>query len=158
MTKQRSPVEAVAQDLVNFLASHEVRERETLVDYRNLAETLPTPDLRYVARLILSDEERHHQIFEDLGQTVFAFDSLEARGMPIPPVSGIADSTVRKRTLERLDRCIEQEEQEREELNRLDNLLLPSRSATLWSELVKVMRDDTERHVHLLRFMRARLL
>jgi rubrerythrin len=158
MTKQRSPVDAVAQDLIDFLTSHQVREGEALANYRNLAETLPTPDLRYVARLILSDEERHHQIFEDLAQTVFAFDDLEAHGMPIPAVSGIADSRVRQNTIERLDRCIEQQEQERVELNRLDNLLFPSRSATLWSELVKVMRDDAERQIHLLRFMRARLL
>jgi rubrerythrin len=158
MTEQLSPEAAVAQDLVDFLTSHESRERETLADYRNLAETLPTPDLRYVARLILSDEERHHQIFEDLGQTVFAFDNLEARGMPIPPVCGIADAQVRQRTLERLDRSIEQEEQERADLNRLDNALFPSRSRTLWPELVKIMREDTERHIHLLRFMRARLL
>lgn len=158
MTEQLSPEAAVAQDLVDFLTSHESRERETLADYRNLAETLPTPDLRYVARLILSDEERHHQIFEDLGQTVFAFDNLEARGMPIPPISTIADVSVRERTLERLDQCVEQEEQERADLYRLDSVLLPSRSRTLWSELVKIMREDTERHLHLLRFMRERLL
>jgi rubrerythrin len=158
MTKQRSPEAAVAQDLVDFLTSHASRERETLAGYRSLAETLPTPDLRYVARLILSDEERHHQIFEDLGQTVFAFDNLEARGMPIPPVSGVTDAAVRLRTLERLDQCIEEEEQERADLNRLDNALFPSRSRTLWPELVKIMREDTERHLHLLRFMRSRLL
>jgi hypothetical protein len=116
------------------------------------------PDLRYIARLILSDEERHHQIFEDLGQTVFAFDNLEALGMPIPSVSGIADPTVRRDTLEHLEQFIRQEEQEREDLDRLDNVLLPSRSKTLWPELVKIMREDTERHLHLLRFMRARLL
>ena len=158
MTQERSPVAAVARDLVAFLTAHEERERETLASYRTLAETLPTPDLRYMARLILSDEERHHQIFEDLGQTVFAFDNLEARGMPIPPISTIADVSVRERTLERLDQCVEQEEQERADLYRLDSVLLPSRSRTLWSELVKIMREDTERHLHLLRFMRERLL
>jgi rubrerythrin len=158
MTNHLSPIAAVTSDLVDFLTSHEDRERETLAGYRSLAETLPTPDLRYIARLILSDEERHHQIFEDLGQTVSAFDDLEARGMPIPPVSGIADATVRERTLERLERCIEQEMRERADLDRLDNVLFPSRSQTLWPELVKVMREDTERHLHLLRFMRARLL
>jgi rubrerythrin len=158
MTKPQSPVDAVAQELVQFLTSHAAREADTLAGYRELAETLPTPDLRYVARLILSDEERHHQIFEDLGQTVYAFTGLEAMGMPIPPVSGIADATVRQETLERLERFIEQEERERTDLDRLDNVLLPSRSQTLWSELVKIMREDTERHLHLLRFMRARLL
>jgi rubrerythrin len=158
MTEHQSPVEAVAQELVHFLTSHEARENETLAGYRHLAETLPTPELRYIARLILSDEERHHQIFEDLGQTVSAFNGLKALGMPIPVVSGITDASLRQDTLERLERFIDQEERERADLDRLDNALLPSRSQTLWSELVKIMREDTERHLHLLRFMRWRLL
>jgi hypothetical protein len=158
MSKHQSPVEAVAADLVHFLTSHQAREAETLAGFRDLAQTLPTADLRYIARLILSDEEQHHQIFQDLGQTVFAFDDLEALGMPIPEVSGVADPIIRKDTIERLERFLRQEEQEREDLERLDNVLFPSRSQTVWPELVKIMREDTERHLHLLRFMLARLI
>ena len=149
---------SAARALVDFLTSHESREKETLAGYRRLAETLPTPDLRYVARLILLDEEHHHRLFGDLGQTVFAFDDLAARGMPVPPISGEADPAVRQNTEESLESFIALEEQERADLERLAAGLEPSRDTTLWSLLVRIMREDTERHLQLLRFMRARLL
>lgn len=150
--------ESATRALIDFLTSHESREEETLAGYRQLAEMLPTADLRYVARLILFDEERHHQLFEDLGETVFAFDNLAARGMPVPPISGEAAPAVRQETLRNLELFITLEEQERADLERLAAGLESSRDTTLWPLLVRIMAEDTERHLELLAFMRRRLL
>lgn len=150
--------ESATRALIDFLTSHESREEETLAGYRQLAETLPTADLRYVARLILFDEERHHQLFEDLGETVFAFENLAARGMPVPPISGEAAPAVRQETLRDLELFITLEEQERADLERLAAGLESSRDTTLWPLLVKIMAEDTERHLELLAFIRGRLL
>ena len=158
MTKQPPPTTSAARALVAFLTSHETREEETLAGYRQLAEALPTAGLRYVARLILSDEQRHHQFFGDLGETVSAFEDLAARGMPVPPISGEADPAARLNALLSLEQFITREEQERTDLERLAADLEPSRDTTLWSLIVQIMREDTERHIRLLEFMRTRLL
>jgi len=158
MAEQPSPGDAVVQELVHFLTSHEARTDELQAGYRQLAKRLPTPDLRYLARLVLLDEEHHHQIFEDLGETVSAFSGLKAPGMPIPPISGIADGDTREEALESLDLFIEREEQERADLERLARVLEPSGDTTLWPQLAQLMRADTERRLELLTFMRSRLL
>lgn len=157
MTKP-PPTTSAARALVAFLTSHEAREEETLAGYRQLAEVLPTAGLRYVARLILSDEQRHHQFFGDLSETVLAFEDLAARGMPVPPISGEADPTARQNALQSLEQFIRLEQEEQTDLERLAVDLKPSQETTLWSVIVQIMREDTERHIRLLEFMRTRLL
>jgi rubrerythrin len=157
MTKP-PPTTSAARALVAFLTSHEAREEETLAGYRQLAEALPTAGLRYVARLILSDEQRHHQFFGDLSETVLAFEDLAARGMPVPPISGEADPTARQNALQSLEQFIRLEQEEQTDLERLAADLKPSQETTLWSVIVQIMREDTERHIRLLEFMRTRLL
>ncbi len=158
MTNRPPPTKSADRALVAFLTSHEAREQETLAGYRQLAEALPTAGLRYVARLILSDEQRHHQFFGDLGETVSAFEGLVARGMPVPPISGEADPATRQHALQSLEHFITREEQERTDLEGLAADLKPSQDTTLWSLIVQIMREDTERHIRLLEFMRTRLL
>ena len=158
MTKRPPPSTSAARALVAFLTSHEAREEETLAGYRLLAESLPTAGLRYVARLILSDEQRHHQFFGDLSETVLAFEDLAARGMPIPPIHGEADPAARQSALHSLEQFITREEQERTDLERLAADLEASQGTTLWPLIVQIMQEDTERHIRLLEFMRAELL
>ena len=62
--------------------------------------------MRYLARLILADEQRHQMIFGDLAETVSATDDLKARGMPILESTPITDAVVRQPTLDSLDHLI----------------------------------------------------
>ncbi len=154
---RRSPPHSAEARLVDFVTSHAERERETLAGYRRLARELPSPAFRYLARLIVADEERHHEILADLGQTVFAFDDLRAPGMPLPPATTVARDADRQAVLAKLDAFAEAERQEREDLERLGSELPPGPERALWSLLVQLMHEDTERHLRLLGFMRDQL-
>jgi hypothetical protein len=82
-TSSGSGTNTAAHQLAGFLRAHVAQEEELLREYRRLGEELPTPALRYFARLIHSDDERHQMIFGDLAETVYATDDLKASGMPI---------------------------------------------------------------------------
>lgn len=146
-----------ARRLAAFLTSHATRERETLDGYRRLARELPSPAFRYLARLILSDEERHHEIFADLGQTVFAFDDLRAPGMPIPRLAATASDADRRATLDQLEAFAARERDEARDLAALAAGLEPGEEQELWALLVELLREDTERHLRLLQYMQDEL-
>jgi bacterioferritin (cytochrome b1) len=114
--------------------------------------------MRYLARLILDDEQRHQMIFGDLAETVFATDDLKARGMPILQGSHVSDDAVRQRTVTMLETLITREDDERLELAALRSTLAPSKESELWNVLLALVAHDTERHISWLEFMRDRML
>ncbi|MGA2305489.1 MAG: hypothetical protein ABSH29_14970, partial [Acidimicrobiales bacterium] len=140
------------------LRAHAAREDELLGDYQALCEELPTPSMRYLARLILADEQRHQMIFGDLAETVFATDDLKARGMPILQGGHVSDNAVRQRTVTMLETLITREDDERLELAALRSTLEPSKESELWNVLLALVAHDTERHISWLEFMRDRML
>ncbi|MGA2305919.1 MAG: hypothetical protein ABSH29_17320 [Acidimicrobiales bacterium] len=156
-----TPVEhkaSAAQQLSKYLRAHAAREDELLGDYQALCEELPAPSMRYLARLILADEQRHQMIFGDLAETVFATDDLKARGMPILQGSHVSDQMVRQRTVAMLETLITREDDERLELAALSSTLEPTEESELWNVLLALVAHDTERHISWLEFMRDRML
>jgi hypothetical protein len=147
-----------AQQLSKYLRAHAAKEDELLSDYQALCEELPAPSMRYLARLILDDEQRHQMIFGDLAETVFATDDLKARGMPILQGSHVSDDAVRQRTVTMLETLITREDDERLELAALRSTLAPSKESELWNVLLALVAHDTERHISWLEFMRDRML
>ena len=156
-----TPVEhkaSAAHQLSKYLRAHAAREDELLGDYQALCEELPAPSMRYLARLILADEQRHQMIFGDLAETVFATDDLKARGMPILQGSHVSDQMVRQRTVAMLETLITREDDERLELAALSSTLEPTEESELWNVLLALVAHDTERHISWLEFMRDRML
>lgn len=147
-----------ARQLGDFLRAHAALEVELLDEYETLCEELPTPAMRYLARLILADEQRHQVIFGDLAETVFATDELKALGMPILESSHITDDAVRQRTLGMLGHVIAREGEERSRLATLIGLLPQGEPSELWSVLLELVAQDTQQHLSLLEFMRTRML
>ena len=147
-----------ARQLAQFLRAHAGQEDALISEYRHLCRDLPSPGLRYLARLILSDEERHQLILGDLAETVFASDDLKASGMPILDVTRIGDPDVRQHTREVLRHFIEQEEEEHADLSALIATLAPCEQSDLWSILIEFIAQDTKRHLQLLEFMCTRML
>ena len=156
-----APVEQgahAAQQLSKYLRSHAAREDELLGDYRTLCRELPAPSMRYLARLILADEQRHQMIFGDLAETVFATDDLKASGMPILQGSHISDHKERQRSVTMLETLITREDDERLELAALRSTLEPGTESELWNVLLALVAQDTERHISWLEFIRDRML
>lgn len=156
-----TPVEQgshAAQQLSKYLRAHAAREDDLLGVYQALCEELPAPAMRYLARLILADEQRHQMIFGDLDETVFATDDLKASGMPILEGVHVTDDMVRQRILATFEELITREDDERLELAALRGTLTPDEESGLWNLLLGLVSQDTERHITWLEFMRDRML
>lgn len=109
-----------AHQLATFLRASAEREDGLLREYRGLCEELPTPALRYFARLIITAKERHQMIFGDLAETVHANDDLKASGMPILDSARVLDLSIRQRTTERLGHFIDREKGRGSDAHRAD--------------------------------------
>ncbi len=156
-----TPIEQAAhapRELSKYLRAHAAREDDLLGVYQALCEELPAPSMRYLARFILADEQRHQMIFGDLDETVFATDGLKASGMPILQGVHVADEMVRQRILDTLEQLIAWEGDERLELAALRSRLEPDEESRLWNLLLGLVAQDTERHISWLEFMRDRML
>ena len=153
-----SGTSTAAHQLAEFLRADALREDELLREYCDLSEKLPTPALRYFARLIFADEQRHQMIFGDLAETVHANQDLKASGMPILDSARIVDPVICQRTLEMLKHFIDREKEEHVRLKDLVATLAPDEHSALWSILIEFIALDTKRHLDLLEFMRTRLL
>ena len=68
------------QDMYDYVSGHVVTEGAILEEYQQLAEDPSgSPAFRFLAGLILADERRHHQIFNDLGRIDPADGSTQRR-------------------------------------------------------------------------------
>ena len=74
------------RELFEHFRSHVDNERELIAEYRELAESTSVPGFRYLAELILADEERHHQLFADLAETIRADAEFRFGDSPVPPI------------------------------------------------------------------------
>lgn len=146
------------QQLSKYLRAHAAREDDLLGAYQALCEELPAPAMRYLARLILADEQRHQMIFGDLDETVLATDDLKASGMPILQGVHVTDRVIRQRILDTFAQLITREDDERVELAALRSGLQPDQESGLWNLLLGLVAQDTERHISWLEFMRDQML
>jgi len=141
------------QDLYWALARHVATEHDILDEYRVLAAAEPTTFVTYLARMILSDEERHHQLFNDLAETVKAFAEFRYQDEPIPSIphklpdaAGVVEQADRFLTIERDDLA---------ELRHLKKRLKEVKDTTLWDLVISLMEMDTEKHIKILEFVRT---
>lgn len=141
------------QEVYDQLIRHVESERDILDSYRQLAADTGSPDIAYLAGLIVGDEERHHRIFEQLAASIRAEAELSASSEAVPhiPLSR-SDPTA---LLEATERLLQQEEADRRALKELRRTLRPVASTTLWSLLVETMELDTRKHVAILRHIRS---
>lgn len=139
------------QELYEHLQQHVDEEREVLQAYRDLAEATDSEAFKYVARLILEEEKRHHQVLADLAKTVRRSAELSRDPGPIPYLDLYKD---RDSILAATDLLLEVEKKDRKELKRLAKELEDFEHTTLWSLMVKLMQADNDKHRMILKFVR----
>jgi bacterioferritin (cytochrome b1) len=143
------------RELFEHFTSHVDNERELIAEYGELAESTSVPGFRYLAELILADEERHHQLFADLAETIRADAEFRFGDSPVPPIPlAPLPEDERQRILELTDRFLALEREDQRDLGRLVKQLAPVRDTTLWQLLVRLMQADTDKHIQILRFIR----
>ena len=139
-------------DLWNHLTSHVEAERGLLDEYSTVAEQSRSKAFRYLVKLLIEDEIRHHRIFTELAESLKAEAEMSG-GEPIIPDMDFVQGD-RAAVLAATKKLIESEEQDAHELQRLQRELRDVKDTTLWSLLVDLMQRDTQKHIAILHFVR----
>jgi len=143
---------SVVEDrLYRHLVGHAAEEASLISEYRRLAEDPATPDAaRYLMRMLVDDEERHHRMFRDIAVALgngiaWRRDPDAVPSLPIgAPSPVLAEVTERFLAAERADK---------KQLRALQRQLRAFRDTTMWTLLVEIMERDTDKHIRLLQFL-----
>jgi len=137
------------QRLFDALQEHERDEQEVLEAYAAFAEETGSETVRYLINLIVEDERRHHRLLTDLANTIRAEATLVERGSRVPYLDihqkdqAILESTRWFLEIERRDR-----DEFKVLAKQMDRVGSP-----LDSFLIRMVLDDTDRHIRILRFI-----
>jgi hypothetical protein len=143
------------QELYDYVCDHVATEGAMLEKYQRLAEDQSgSPAFRYLANLILADERRHHQVFNDLAESIRQMAELRLEDEPIPSLHGLRSD--RERITAATEQLLAAERADAKELKQFAKQLKELRDTTLWGLLVDLMRDDTAKHIKILSFIRDR--
>lgn len=136
--------------ILELLRTHDAREGAVLGAYQRLVEESTDEGIQYLGRLILDDEERHHQI---LGQMAERVDTWKHGGgdAGTPPLTPRVDRAL----LDETRRLIALERADAKELRRLQKELRYAPATSLLPLLVKLMLHDNAKHIEILRFIRT---
>jgi bacterioferritin (cytochrome b1) len=143
------------QEVFDHLSEHSATEASIIDEYRELASDVSSPAFAYLMNVILEDEARHHRVLGELAQSVRAFAELNSEPGAIPFLDMPRDD--HERVLEATERFLDVEREDKRELEELSKILKPVRDTTLWYLLVKLMEEDTDKHIRILKFIRDRV-
>lgn len=140
------------QDLYDHVTSHADSERETLQAYEQLASATKSKTFAYLARLILADERRHHQMLDDLATTIRTDAELSGDPGPIPLLDLHED---RQAILAATERLLAIEQQDNKELKALAKEMKDLKDTTAWALIIEIMQADNAKHLRILKFIKA---
>jgi MoxR-like ATPase len=143
------------RELVAMLARHGEEEGMLLERYQRFAEEAASPAVRYLVKLILDDERRHHRLLAEVANTVAWGWSANSPAPAAPDIFPKEDPAgpLARETKE----LLAAEERDRDELRRLRKQLRPYEDTTLWALVIEMMMLDTEKHAMILRFISRHL-
>jgi hypothetical protein len=139
-------------DLWTHLTSHVEAERGLLEAYSAVAEQSSSKAFSYLVQLLIEDEIRHHRLFSELARSLKMQAELSREDPIIPDMDFVRGD--RDAVLDATKRLIASEEQDAQELKRLQRELRVVKDTSLWSLLVDLMQRDTQKHIAILRFVR----
>jgi hypothetical protein len=137
--------------ILDTLRTHGERERTVLASYRRLIDDSHDDAIAYLGRLLIEDEERHHQM---IGEMANRIDS-GIQGVPLEPRTPSLSPRVDRQLLDETRRLIALERQDAKDLRLLQKELRYAPATSLLPLLVKIMLHDTARHIEILRFIRT---
>jgi len=144
---QRAPLSVFDANIMRHLERHLAGEEVILDEYRALAASDDEP-VRYIAQLIVEDEERHHRVLSEmLNQFRTGAWFIEQ----LPRVPWATPSTDRRALKETLRRLRAFERRDLRQLRQLDHSLSFMRRDSLNGVLVQALKADTRKHLLFLR-------
>lgn len=145
---------ASEQRLYDHLLAHIEHEREALRAYEGLVASTGSTSFAYLARMILEDERRHHELLGELAETIRVDVPLTREPRPIPtlvPLRADRDA-VRQQT----EHLLALEREDNRALDRLARELKPFKDTTVWELVVRMLQADNDKHQMMLRFIARR--
>jgi hypothetical protein len=149
MTDARN-LEAEAR-ILDTLRAHDQREGAILESYRRLVGESLDEGIQYLGKLLIEDEERHHQIVNEMANRVESWMKNTAIEDSTPALSPRVDPGL----LEETRRLLDCEHQDAKELRHLQKELRYTPATSLLPLLVELMLQDTAKHIEILRFIRT---
>jgi hypothetical protein len=144
------PISPFDAAILNHLTEHLAGEAEILDEYRLLAAS-PDAPVRYLAQLILEDEERHHRVLTELANQFRSSASLVEQ---VPQVPWLTKSTDRHSLAHSVHRLRKFERRDLRQLRKLARHLRPIRDDSLDPVIVATLEMDTRKHLRYLRELR----
>ncbi len=142
------------QQIYEHILKHVEDEMEVIRSYERLAEQTDSPAFAYLARLILEDERRHHQLLHDLAESIRVSAELSDAPTPIPDL-GMWGAD-RDQILAETKRYLALEKEDNKELDSLLKELHDVKDTTMWEFVVRLIQRDNEKHQSILKFIRDR--
>lgn len=140
------------RDLYDHLIGHVDAESAVIARYEDAATRTSSDAFRYIARLIVEDERRHHRLIEDLAESLEHFVGLTDDPGPVPRL----DPPEHRDDLVRLtEELLAIEQADRRDLQKLRKKLEVVGTTTLWQLVVDMMQRDTDKHIAILKFTRT---
>jgi rubrerythrin len=137
--------------LISALGTHRERESTALDCYQRLVTQCGDEGIRYLGTLILEDEERHHDMIDEMLNSVRSFEE----DLDIEPSVPSSVSQVSDDLLTETERLLDFEKADLAELRHLKKDFEDEAFYPLLQLLVKLIIRDTRKHIDILKFIRS---
>jgi rubrerythrin len=124
-------------------------EAAILEQYGRLAEEVKEEWVRYLLRMVVADEERHHRLLDEMRNHL----AWETGSDDQPMVPWLTEPADRRRLVELAERFLAVERDDLHELRRLRAELEPIAETSLLGLLTELMELDTRKHIKVLEFL-----
>ena len=138
--------------VVALLRAHAAHEGELIGTYAALVDSCEDNGVRYLLRMLLDDEERHHVQFDSMLDSLEAFGEGRRPRYPLPVVAPVLDPQL----VENARQLAELERTDWQQLNELARVMKSSHLPREYELLVELMHHDTAKHIAILRFVSER--
>jgi hypothetical protein len=141
------------RELATHLEEHLAEEGRLIEAYEGFRDDAPD-HVRYLIDLVLEDEHRHHRLLDEMCNRICGDATLHERPESVPRIVDQHGATAGIELLETTARFLALEREDTRMLRRLAREFRPIRDTTLLELLVHLMQLDTEKHIHILEFIR----
>jgi rubrerythrin len=139
-----------ANQLIRTLQDHMDTERDALREYGQIAEQATDEHVRFLVKMILDDEVRHHGLFADMINSLRAeMGQSDDGGLP-----AFRRTHDREALLAKTNELLGLEKEDVKELQSLRKEISRVADTRWWSVIVDTMEMDNLKHIKLLEFIR----
>ena len=139
-----------AEQLIRTLQDHMDTERDALREYGQIAEQATDEHVRFLVKMILDDEVRHHGVFADMINSLrVEMGQMDGGGLP-----SFRRANDRTALLAKTNELLEVERDDVKELQALRKEISKVADTRWWSVIIDTMEMDNLKHIKLLEFIR----